>query len=917
MQWEKLQKHLSGFPHQERERIHDAFVMAEQAHHDQQRKSGEPYITHPVAVASLLIDLGADSETVIAALLHDVIEDTPVTAQQIESTFGHNVAELVEGVTKLNKEHVIASPTLDEKIETLRKMFTLMQKDIRVMVIKLIDRLHNMRTAQFLSEEKRKKLAEETRDVYVKIADRLSMNILENAIEEECLAILEPEYLEQLRERKALLEQRGSTVIPMMREQLIATLPTLKEVMHIHLEPNEWKELGAQIRAEGATTGISDITAAITCRSIDDCYRALGALHTIWQRETLSFQDYINAPLLNGYKGLHTTIILPTGERVRCKIRTEEMQRYAEHGILTKCFDNQAIGIAQYLPWTQRISPLAEDTKDRSNEFWESLQSDILGESIIIHGPDDGTAIIPRGSTALDGAFYLFGDLALRTKHIIVNGKEVSFDEKLEYADSMNITLAPQLLVDHAWLSSVQSGLATAKIRHTLRLQPRQHKVRVARMLLEEFMRRNHRGFLEEYNERKWDQLVTPLGYASLRDAYVAVADGELSVEALYTTLFRRQTLTSSGMRKHTVTFWLYGQRCAEMDQQILRVLHAHHLGSYSARPGQKGGQSIVIYRCSMHIDEEERTQLFHALRMAGALHIQIEANDERRMRILLCVLLMLLWGMDPVLASRFLDWGVTPALFTVLRKLSVFGTAAVVIGVSRRYLPLSPLPLRMPSLWIAGIATFAISLLTYFALQEGSPVLYNTVLRGNPLLVALVEIAQQGGNSHLIWASLMMIAGYALIVWTEGWTWGLLFSLCALAAFAVYTVASTRFQRKIRVLARYPQFFFASAAIALFCCVTLLPFIEPDKIPLSMALSVSIYSVGFIGIPYVMFYWLTKRYGYATISPWIGLSLVITFIGQAASTGTQDVVHMIPAALLLITGGWLAARAMPSPEQH
>src|SRR3989338_4725283 len=401
MQWNEFRSHLRHMSEKDLARVHEAYELGAKMHKDQKRRSGEPYFNHPTTVAIMLSGLGADVDTISAALLHDTLEDTPLTLAQIENTFGKTVSELVDGVSKLTRADIGAKPTLNEQIETLRKMFQVMQKDVRIIVIKLMDRLHNMQTAEFLPEEKLRALIKETLEVYVKIADRLSMQDVRDELKSLCIAIIEPTKHQELSDLRKKNEERGEHLLQTMIQKLKNERPDALKHVSLAYEHKRWDKLQEQIETEGAAaTGVASLVIAFICKNTDDCYQMMGVLHQLWQRETLSFQDFINSPMINGYKGLHTTIILEDGTRVRCKIRTTEMHEYAHKGVTTMCFKGEPRCLMDYLPWTQRISPLAKATENRSEEFWRSLQSDVLGESIIIHSASDETVLIPQRATA-------------------------------------------------------------------------------------------------------------------------------------------------------------------------------------------------------------------------------------------------------------------------------------------------------------------------------------------------------------------------------------------------------------------------------------------------------------------------------------------------------------------------------------
>jgi GTP pyrophosphokinase len=525
MRWTDLKSHLRHLKEVDLKRIEEAFELGKTVHEGQMRKSGEPYFSHPVAVAEMLAEMDADADTIIAALLHDSIEDTNLTLQKIEAQFGESAAALIDGLTKLEMKDLHQTITLDQQIESLRKIFTLMQQDVRIMVIKLVDRLHNMQTVEFLSPERQKAMAKETMEVYVKIADRLCMQEIGGQLEALCLAVQDPDLLKKLlarRERNLPLGKKISHAMEKkMSEDAGAKVP-----LDVQFEPSSWERLQTQIRSgEGAITGAPPFSVAVVTDSIENCYKIMGVLHQLWQREILSFQDFINSPAINGYRGLHTTVIMEDGTRVRCKIRTEEMHFYARKGIVAHCFDGKATGLMEYLPWLQRISPLSADTRDRSENFWQSLQSDVLGESIVVHGPGDETVMLPNGATALDAAFYLFSETALRTKTIVLNGKTVPFHTPLEYADSLEAHFSTKHTVNHEWFSWVSTGMARANIRRALVAQPIAQKIEQGKRLLQEEFDRYGAGSVDKYLPQA-ARLLTELNIATVNDLLARVAEG-------------------------------------------------------------------------------------------------------------------------------------------------------------------------------------------------------------------------------------------------------------------------------------------------------------------------------------------------------------------------------------------------------
>jgi guanosine-3',5'-bis(diphosphate) 3'-pyrophosphohydrolase len=290
-----------------------------------------------------------------------------------------------------------------------------------------------------------------------------------------------------------------------------------------------------------------------------------------WPRVTLSFEDFINAPSINGYRGLHTTIILPSGTRVRCKIRTHEMHDYARRGVTTLCF-TQKSGVLELLSWTKSISPLADSTEGKSDSFFESLKSEILGESIIVYGPGDESVQLPKGSTALDGMVQLFPDRALKLQTILVNGKEVPFSTPLTQAAALNATYAEHNTVQRDWLQSVQTHLAAVSIRDALVRQSEQKKIEVGKRLLQEAMTERKRGFLEEFDERQLKRRLELIGETSLQNVYIAIAEGRLEATEAYDAIFGTRSDSGTHLQKTLVRYTIDMSDLQAMDG----VNHCH-----------------------------------------------------------------------------------------------------------------------------------------------------------------------------------------------------------------------------------------------------------------------------------------------------------------------------------------------------
>lgn len=901
MQWQELRSHIRHLPARDITRIGQAFELGKKMHEGQKRRSGEPYFNHPVAVAHMLLDLKADPDTIIAALLHDTVEDTELTLAEIDRDFDGSVAALIDGVTKLSSKDVVMSPKLDEQIETLRKIFTLMQQDVRIMVIKLVDRLHNMQTVEFLPPERQKLLAKETYEVFVKIADKLCMQDMRDELESLCLAVLEPETHSALLELRNNNEQRGTVFMELIRTNLRAHDRILGSKIDLHFEPKTWDQMKAQLNVGGAVaTGISFITVALICEDTDSCYRTLGALHQLWKREVSSFQDFINEPQLNGYQGLHTTIIAHDGTRVRCKIRTKEMHLYARSGITTKCFDSKAMGITDYLPWTKRLTSLTNDTAGSSDDFWENLKSDILGESIIIHGPDDSTVRLPRNATALDGAFFLFHDNALKAVSIKLNGIDVPFSSPLTNAASLDIRLGETVTCSRDWLRQVETGFAAAKIRETLMKKSDAQKLKIGQEMLQQVLSERKRGFIQEFQEKKLGDQLASLGYDSLHDVYISIADGRLEPDDAFDALFRQKRVRKHDAPPPAMILRYAADMNSVETMDKLNMVHRTYGSQLKDIRYHRGDDGLVTVTLKANMHSQNLKVFREQLGMAGATELKSTMPWDP-WSIIVTILLVFLWGMDAVLTKHLLEAGVSPGAFTLLRSWSGVGFAILAVLAVWEPRTLLRIPVSHPLLWVSGISFYFVNLVTNYTLTDVSPFFYKTSLRISAVLLALPILFSKRQSMRSVLCLALAVGGLSLLFQNSPSEQGIFLAMCMVAMFVIYTKSSALFQETAHISVRYPQFFLAISAISALVSPIVYLF---DTIVWPSALlmfSVILFTAIFVCVPYMLFYHLHRTMGYAKLSPFFHLSIVVTFLAQWLLFGMFDGVLLIPCVAFIL----------------
>ncbi|MFM8235064.1 MAG: RelA/SpoT family protein [Actinomycetota bacterium] len=528
--------------------IERAFLRAEEAHEGQLRKSGAPYITHPVAVAEILADLGLDPNTIAAALLHDTVEDTPYSAELLRKEFGEEIANLVDGVTKLDR--LTYGPTAEA--ETVRKMVVAMAKDIRVLVIKLADRLHNARTWQYVSPESSARKARETLDIYAPLAHRLGMNAVKWELEDLSFKFLEPKKFEEIErlvaERSPSREKLTNEVIKAVEEDLASEGITAKVTgrqKHLYSVYQKMVVRGREFNDIYDLVGIR-----VLVNDVRDCYAVLGAIHARWSPVPGRFKDYIAMPKFNLYQSLHTTVIGPTGKAVEIQIRTHEMHRRAEYGIAAHWKYKQGKKTGEDTPdvlWLKQLHEWQQETTDVA-EFLDALRFDLRTPEVFVFTPKGSVIALPQGSTPVDFAYAVHTEVGNKCVGAKVNGKLVSLEAPLANGDVIEVVTnkGDNAAPSRDWLNFVKSQRARSKIKAWFTRERREEAIDAGKESIARQMRKAGLPIQKILAGQTLLQLAHDLNYPDIESLYAAVGDGHISsssvVEKLISSIGTEET---------------------------------------------------------------------------------------------------------------------------------------------------------------------------------------------------------------------------------------------------------------------------------------------------------------------------------------------------------------------------------------
>ncbi len=644
---EIVERVQGNFPGADLTQLQRAYIYSAKLHEGQMRLSGEPYLSHPLAVADILAEMRLDAVTVAAGLLHDTLEDTAATEEEIREQFGEEIESLVSGLTKLSK--IEFQSRTEHQAENFRKMLLAMSKDIRIILIKLADRLHNMRTLEYMGEDGRRRVSQETLDIYAPLAHRLGIYWLKQELEERAFRVLHEESYDEItrrikgskRKRERYVETVQASLSEALDQEEIQSEVTgrLKEVYSLYR------------KLEQQDLSLDEVYDLIAFRVVVDgtsatCYQTLGLVHSLWTPVPGRFKDYIAMPKPNGYQCLHTTVIGPFGERMEIQIRTQEMHRVAELGIashwkykqdprLSGSDEEQFAWLRQLLEWQQSLQD--------PHEFLETVRVDLFPDAVYVFTPHGDVIALPSGATPIDFAFAVHSEIGHHCAGARVNGVLLPLRHRLSNGDTVEIMTSPHQRPRQEWLESVVTGRARSRIRHALREREVEDSRSLGRQILERELRRRGHSYEKLLKAGDLTKVAKELRFKNLEGLLQAVAYGKRPARMVARKLVGEETKPTLIERVLRTRTGSVGVRVGGMDQVLVRLarccapLPGDDIEGYITR-----GRGVTVHArdCAkiFHLDPERRVPVSWEGAETADRRVKVKVLSEDRPGLLAAV---------------------------------------------------------------------------------------------------------------------------------------------------------------------------------------------------------------------------------------------------------------------------------------
>lgn len=845
-----------------KEKVIKACEIAKKYHEGQKRKSGEPYIAHPFSAAYYLTQYYGDEESIIATILHDTVEDSEYTLAEVEKDFGKEIAKLIDGLTKFSKNRFRDAATLDSKIESMRKWFSVMQDDIRVAVIKLVDRLHNMQTLEGHSDpEKQKRIAKETLDIFVKIADKLGINNLREDLEMLCLKHLDPnsyEVLCNIQKKEKLLSDKALQSI----KHSLETLEKSESIVDIESEaPAILKMHEQEIQLKEDLRGVLPLIFVVHAKSEEDCYRVLYLIHSLWKTERSGVRDYINNPDQNGYRGLHTTVIFDEGRYALFKIRTPEMEQYYQYGITLNCFSGTKNG-QNILAWLKNLPLLTKDAQEDSEIFWNQLTNDVLKTSIVVHTDKDNSLLLPHESTALDAAFHSYGSEALKVQKIFINGVNSPFYKQLKVNDTIHFYFGKEVGVEYSWLSYVDTALTKSLIREGLKNTKEKQKIILGKNILEEALWKDGKGFIEEIDKKSLNNFCVAYEACDIDDIYKLIAEGEIETDKVINYFFPKKK-----QPKLVPPKFIHILGKADFVEKFFKKLPENiknHI-SYSLS-GDKHSSNMALKVSGLNAFDWANLQKLIA-RDDRIENFEIKDIGQRKYTWGLFVILSVLWGFDPMVAARILyDTAVTPVALTIMRFWSITLFLFLIVILENFFVKKLPKKnlsfLNVELLTIAG-SIFCVAIFSYLTLQKTLASDYMISLGfaiGFFTMINIVKLSKI--RLKFLIYFLILITGLIALYLQPFWPLeNKLWMIGVVLFFIIYSKLSENYQKKEKIFIRYTDFLLKISLFAAIISMGLLFFVSWPQLGIKEYVLVFLFANIFITAPYYIYFHLMRKF--------------------------------------------------------